>query len=217
MKERLLEQKYAIVISVIAIAIIGYMQWTKDHPTLASESNLSLLMEQNLEEQEDNQGGQEIALTNEKPEATIFVDVKGAVKYEGVYHLLEGERIMDAIEKAGGLVEGADHRKINFAAKLQDQMVVFIPLVGEEVDASSLLINSGVSEESGNKDGKININTATVEELQSLAGIGQAKAKAIVAYREDNGYFKSLEELTNVSGIGQKSLENIRDEITVGN
>ena len=217
MKEQLLKQKYAIIIGVIAIAVIGYMHWAKEQPTLASESNLALLMESNTLEQEKNK--EEITTEPmEKPEMTIIVDVKGAVKYEGVYQLIEGQRIMDAIEKAGGLLEDADHRKINFAAKLQDQMVVFIPQVGEDVDTTALINVVGTSNgPSNNSDGKININTATVEQLQTLSGIGQAKAKAIVAYREDNGYFKSIDELTNVSGIGAKSLDNIRQEITVGN
>mgnify|MGYP005750439775 CR=1 FL=1 len=215
MKERLLEQKYAIIIGVIAIAVIGYMHWSKNQPTFASEGDLSLLMESNSLEQGKNQ--EEVADSVEKPEVTIIVDVKGAVKYEGVYQLLEGQRIMDAIEKAGGLLEDADHRKINFAAKIQDQMVVYIPQVGEDVDTTALISVVGPSEASNHSDGKININTATVEQLQTLSGIGQAKAKAIVAYREDNGYFKTIDELTNVSGIGQKSLDNIRQEITVGN
>ncbi|MDX5476019.1 MAG: helix-hairpin-helix domain-containing protein [Bacillaceae bacterium] len=215
MKERLLEQKYAIIIGVIAIAVIGYLHQTKDQATFASESNSALLMEKNSLEHEKQQ--EEITEPMKKPDVSIIVDVKGAVKYEGVYQLLEGQRIMDAIEKAGGLLDDADHRKINFAAKLQDQMVVFIPQVGEDVDTTALNSVVRTSETSNNSDGKININTATVEQLQTLSGIGQAKAKAIIVYREDNGYFKSIDELTNVSGIGVKSLDNIRQEITVGN
>jgi competence protein ComEA len=149
--------------------------------------------------------------TEEKKEAsgTVFVDIKGAVKNQGVYQLNAGTRVKDAISLAGGFTEQADLTKVNLAALLHDEMVIYVPTIGEQVD---------IPEWTAQNDKqlmKININTASIEELQSLSGIGQKRAEAIVQYREENGPFKHIEDLLDVSGIGEKLLEKIRDHIIV--
>ncbi|GAB7386604.1 hypothetical protein BSNK01_04390 [Bacillaceae bacterium] len=150
----------------------------------------------------------------------IVVDVKGAVARPGVYTFGEGTRAYEAIEKAGGLLDTADEDRVNLAAPLADGAVLYVPAKGEEIPPSYVSGNApaAVSAESGNggpSGGLIDINTATSEQLQQLPGIGPAKAEAIIAYREEHGPFRSVEELTKVSGIGEKTLEKIRSRITV--
>ncbi|WP_239421754.1 helix-hairpin-helix domain-containing protein [Bacillus sp. CGMCC 1.16541] len=146
--------------------------------------------------------------------STIIVDVKGAVKVPGVYELEAESRVQDVIMSAGGLLESADSKQINFAMKLQDEMVVYVPIEGEVTDTPVLTTNV-VESHSNDQSKLININTATEQELQTLNGIGPSKAASIVSYREENGLFKSIEELTNVSGIGEKSFEQLKDQVTV--
>ncbi|GMB07560.1 competence protein ComEA [Thermolongibacillus altinsuensis] len=141
---------------------------------------------------------------------TVFVDVKGAVVHEGVYEVDESSRIKDVIQLAGGFTEEADRTKVNLAAKVQDEMMVYVPKKGEETPT----VMSEQTTAAGNEK-KVNINTATAEELQTLSGIGPAKADAIIAYREENGPFQKIEDLLNVSGIGEKSLEKIKEQIIV--
>lgn len=140
----------------------------------------------------------------------VIVDVKGAVARPGVYEVDEGSRVIDVIEKAGGILENADVNQINFAETLKDEMVVYVPKIGEEMNQSQSVSSSGASH-----NDKIRINYATSEELQKLTGIGPSKAEAIISYREENGPFQVEEDLLNVSGIGQKTFEKIKDEITV--
>jgi competence protein ComEA len=143
----------------------------------------------------------------EKQSIEIVVDVKGAIKKPGVYSVTDGKRIIDVINKAGGLLESADANKINFAAIVRDEMVIYVPEKGEEVIPT---ITS-----SPKKNNKININTASVNELIRLQGIGQAKASAIVRYRKENGKFEKIEELIKVTGIGEKTIENFREHVVV--
>ncbi len=149
---------------------------------------------------------------------TIVVDIKGAVTLPGIYKLENDARVIDAIEKAGGVTPEAELKQINLAQKLADEMVIYVPFIGEETTASSNFTNSGFvynssSTGSGVGQGKISINTATEAELSQLDGIGSVKAKAIVDYRTKHGGFKSLDELMNVSGIGEKTFDKIKEKI----
>lgn len=135
----------------------------------------------------------------------IFVDVRGAVAVPGVYELLPGARVFEAIEKSGGLCPEADERRVNQAARLSDGEQLYIPVRGEETTA--------VSERE--EDGLININTATVKELTSLPGIGEARAEDVIAYREEHGGFSSIEEMKEISGIKDAVFEKIKDKIKV--
>ena len=142
-------------------------------------------------------------------EAVIFVDIKGAVKNPGVYQMKSGDRVKDALDAAGGLTDEADSQKVNLAQRVEDQMVIVVPKVGEEVTE----IPAGVTSKEAAKDGKVNINTATVEELKTLKGVGEKKAEAIIEYRKKNGSFKTKEDLMKVRGIGQKLFESFQERI----
>ncbi|NSL50262.1 helix-hairpin-helix domain-containing protein [Bacillus sp. P2(2020)] len=140
----------------------------------------------------------------------LFVDIKGAVVKPGVYQLEENSRVLDAIEKAGGFLADADQMKINLAARVVDEMVIYVPKIGEQmVDKTEHVVFNNTD------DGKIDINRATKEELEQLPGIGPSKAASIISYREENGFFKTIEELINVTGIGEKSFALIKDHIKV--
>ena len=142
-------------------------------------------------------------------EAVIFVDIKGAVKNPGVYQMKAGDRVKDALDAAGGLTDEADSQKVNLAQRVEDQMVIVVPKVGEEATE----IPSGVTSKEAAKDGKVNINTATVEELKTLKGVGEKKAEAIIDYRKKNGSFKTKEDLMKVRGIGKKLFESFQERI----
>lgn len=150
---------------------------------------------------------QEESLQTDSGDKEIMVDVKGAVKNPGVYKGKIGERAIDLIEKAGGLVDGANKNGINFAMKVQDEMVIYVPFEGEE-DAFDVM-------KQDIDDGKVNINTATETELQTLPGIGPAKAQAIIEYRTNQGSFQSIEEIMNISGFGEKTFAKLKDHIKV--
>lgn len=141
-------------------------------------------------------------------ETEIFVDVKGAVNNPGLYEAQLGERVMDIIARANGFAENAESDAVNLAERLKDEMVVYVPTEGEE----QLHTPAGGGNEQG---GLININEASAMELMTLPGIGEAKAAAIIEYREQNGGFKEKEELKEISGIGEKTLEKLLDLIRV--
>jgi len=160
---------------------------------------------------------EEINLIESAEEAVqqqVFVDIKGAVMYPGVYELQSDQRIIDAVQLAGGYMENADTQYVNHAQKVQDEMVIYIPIKGEQLgDVSTNLLM--LPTESQNKEQKININIADVETLTTLPGIGPSKAQSILSYREENGRFQTIDDLRNVSGIGDKTFEKLKDSITV--
>ena len=167
-------------------------------------------------------------------ETKVLVDVKGEVITPGVYELTSQNTVMDAINKAGGLTKISDTSNINLSKKLEDEMVIIVyskseiqkmeedkivcppcnnACVTEEDEKAKL--EKSETEENKTPIGKININEADETSLQTLDGIGEAKAKAIIEYREKNGEFKSIEDIKNVSGIGDTIYEKIKDNITV--
>ncbi|MDQ1851542.1 helix-hairpin-helix domain-containing protein [Bacillus stercoris] len=148
----------------------------------------------------------------DEPSEAIVIDIKGAVQHPGVYEMRTGDRVSQAIEKAGGTSEQADEAQVNLAEILQDGTVVYIPKKGEETAVQQ---GAGGAVQSGGGKGVVNINTATLEQLQGISGVGPSKAEAIIAYREENGRFQTIEDITKVSGIGEKSFEKIKSSISV--
>lgn len=144
----------------------------------------------------------------------IYVDVKGEVHHPGVYQMKAESRVKDLIEAAGGFTPLADDQKLNLAQLLEDQMVIVVPKKGEEVNSELAQAPTSQKKEVG-KEGKVNINTATVEELKTLKGIGEKKAEAIIEYRKKNGSFKNKEELMKVRGIGKKLYESFQERVIV--
>jgi competence protein ComEA len=167
--------------------------WIEEELPMDSNESQSLELEENPQEEEN-----------------LVVDVKGAIKSPGVYEMKLGDRVIDVIEQAGGLHENADSNNINFAMKLVDEMVLYIPIVGEEK-----IIEPTVGGMQNQDGGKVNLNKASEAELQTLTGVGPAKATAIIEYRNQNGGFKKVEEIMEISGIGEKTFEKFKDQITV--
>ncbi|WP_346871285.1 ComEA family DNA-binding protein [Clostridium sp. UBA5119] len=150
-------------------------------------------------------------------DSKIVVDIKGAVKDPKEYELKAGSRVRDLIEIAGGLTPEADEEKIYFSKILEDEQCIKIYKIGEEVLDSEIEVEGQQEKSTGAVDskGKININKATVDELMTIPGIGQVKAQSIVDYRNKNGKFNSVDELTNITGIGVKTLEKLRDKVDI--
>lgn len=151
----------------------------------------------------------------------LFVDVQGAVTHPGVYSLMEGDRVIDAIQAAGGYVEKAESRLVNHAMKVSDEMLIYIPLVGEEAPEETAALLSAENTAptgdggAGDERAAVHLNTATEADLMTLTGVGPSKASAIIQYREENGPFQSIEDLMKVSGIGAKTFEALQQDITV--
>ncbi|MES1037786.1 helix-hairpin-helix domain-containing protein [Bacillus pumilus] len=152
----------------------------------------------------------------EKPDnesSSIFVEVKGAVKKPGVYMFQTDARVEEAIRRAGGFTSKADTIEINQAAKLEDSMMIYVRKQGE---AERQTQTTGAGAPSGNEKGQgVNVNQADAAELQTINGIGPAKAEAIIAYREEHGEFQQIEDLRNISGFGEKTIERLKNELTV--
>lgn len=151
----------------------------------------------------------------------VSVDIKGLVVNPGVYNIKSDSRIIDAIELAGGLKEGANTEQINLSKKVTDEMVIVI-YSNEEVESMKKnnsynnIDNANYVDEykiNDTSDGKVSINTSTLEELMTLKGIGKSKAEAIIKYRNTVGLFNSIEEIMNVSGIGESIYKKIKDNI----
>lgn len=140
----------------------------------------------------------------------IVVDVKGAVQFPGVYTMQEGDRLIDAITAAGGYTPEADSRMLNHALRLIDEAVIYVPIHGEEIVPVSEPHPTASKE-----DDRININTASEQQLQSLPGIGPSKAAAIIENRAEQGPFQKPEDLMRVTGIGQKTFERLESSIIV--
>jgi len=146
----------------------------------------------------------------------VLIDIKGAVVHPGVYALQPDQRIIDAVQLAGGYSENADTRLINHAQKVQDEMVIYIPVKGEKLEEGMAKLQfTTFSENNKAINNKVNINKADEKELTTLAGIGPSKAQSIIAYREENGYFQTIEDVKKVTGIGEKTFEKLKDSITV--
>ncbi|MCR4711023.1 MAG: ComEA family DNA-binding protein [Clostridia bacterium] len=173
----------------------------------------------------ENQGEESSEEPDEEP-ALIVLDISGCVQDPGIYQLPEGARLYELIDAAGGLTEDADRDLINQAAVLKDGSKIYIPAREERGDRDPLdgtvtgengggSQGTGSSSGGGSGNGLIDLNTATSEELQRIPGIGPVTAEKILKYREENGPFTDLEELLEISGIGEKTLERMKDYLTI--
>lgn len=138
----------------------------------------------------------------------VIVDIKGAVKNPGVYEVDPQARVNEVVEKAGGFTEKAAEQLVNLAEIVYDEMYIVIPTIeDDETIDQTVATNDGKA--------KVHINRADQAELETLNGIGPSKAEAIINYRDEHGPFKTVDDLLNVSGIGEKTLEIFRDEIQI--
>ena len=197
-----------ILIGIIIFLFFIISYFTGGKSKLNKNNNESIFVE-------ENESMEVIIKKEEKEEkesTKIVVDIKGEVKKPDIYWLEEDSIIEDLINIAGGVTEEGDLSKINRAEKLNNHEVVVIPNINDEESEGETIISSTIN---NNKDNKININTANSAELDSLSGIGPSKAEAIIKYREENGNFKTIEEIKNVTGIGEGLFEKFKENITI--
>lgn len=174
--------------------------------------------EENVSEREDPSGESELlsAAEEELEKKEIYVDVCGAVANPGVYVLEEESRLFQAVEAAGGFLAEASREHVNCAEKLSDGQQIYVPTKEETEDLSPWKTAGSESPGGGSgEEEKVDINTAGEEQLCTITGIGAAKARAIIAYREANGPFSSIEEIMNVEGIKEGTFTKIKEEIVV--
>ena len=206
--EKIKEYKIIVICTALGLLVGGFFLLKPDSQTPVKETNLqaevaAVSKDSSTEKEEKDESVEQDLIT---------VDVKGAVKSPGIYDLPVGSRVNDAVQKAGGLTEQADSKSLNLAQKVSDEALVYVPTKGEE--SASQQAGSGTAS-STNKEKKINLNKASLEELKQVKGLGGKRAQDIIDHRETNGKFKSVEELKKVSGIGAKTIEKLKDYVTV--
>lgn len=205
----------------IGIAGVFYMfSFSKNNNTdavllLEEEDSPSKLQEGNTQEETESEKVKQ-QMEGIEPSEEIYVHVCGQVTKPGVYKLTVGARICDAIKAAKGMKKTAAKNFVNQAQRLTDGEQIYIPSK-KEVKVEENLVASIQNETTQDRSdaGKININTATLEELMTLSGIGESKAKSIMAYRKEHGNFKSIEEIKNIQGIKDGVFNKIKENIIV--
>lgn len=204
-----------IILIMILGSVMVYLFKESESKEIIDEDNINVMEEAQAEEEKE-----------EVKEKTITIDIKGEVNKPGVYELPVGSRVIDAIKISGGTTTKADTSMLNLSKVLADENVIIIynrysqqstKYVEKECNCDACINNSNVSSESreNSTSQKISINKATKEELMNLNGIGESRAIDIINYRNANGLFKNIEDLKQVSGIGDKLFEKIKDQITI--
>lgn len=227
----LMDKKMYIVIVLLAAGGFYYAnrQPAADNSALlSSDQSMSENSGQSLQSSSVSSVAASASSAASAANAEVVCDISGAVKHQGVYRLKNGARLEDLIEKAGGLTKDAQLKAINRSQLLKDQDKIYIPGKGDKVEAAQTANSaaasapaasasaSSSSSTSGPASGDlINLNTATASDLQKLNGIGEKKAEQIIAYRQEKGSFKSIDELKEVSGIGDKTFAAIKDQLTI--
>lgn len=208
------EHIWHLILAVLALFLLGGIVInSRPEPT---EQTLPELVSSSTSQSSTIKQSQETSSTSSN---RIMVDVKGAVKKPGVYELPAESRVTDAIDLAGGFTAEANQKSVNLAKKLTDEAVVYVATQGEPIDdvgqEASAQGQGDLSGQSSGESDKINLNTATSQELQTIPGIGEKRAQDIIDYREEKGGFTSVDELKNISGIGDKTYEKLKDEVEV--
>lgn len=203
MKEWIREYKLYVVLTALAALLLCYYFFSPSPPSSGNTTSIENSAKEITETKDESEP------TSVKELQKIMVDIKGAIEKPGVYEADEGERVIDLIARAGGFTEGADETKMNLALVVEDEMVIYIPKMGEDPPVDIPSISGGSSE-----GGKVNINKAEASELETLPGIGPSKSQAIIEYRNTNGKFNSIEDIRSISGIGEKTFEKLKDKIS---
>ena len=208
-----------VIVAIVAISSYYFIFDRKEEWLNNQEQNLEIKEEIKTNDQIENNSNEQQLEKNEN----IIVHVSGAVNKEGIVELKNNSRIIDAIDKAGGLKDEADITNINLAYIIEDGMKIHIPSK-EEKESTIIVesnIDSGTVEQSNeiksnnNKKLKININTATKTDLETLPGIGESTALKIIEYRKEKGKFKLIEDIKQVNGIAENKFNKIKELITV--
>lgn len=221
-----------LIVLTLSLTGVGIYKF---YPKKEKEEKTEILVTKKSEKASDNRTTE---ITKENNIEEIMVDVKGFVNSPGIYKLKKDSRVIDAINTAGGVTAEGDTSVLNLSKKLEDEMVIIVysytqvanfKEVKKEENLEQQECQKGINEvendaciEENNEDTeeitenkKVSINTGTLEELMTLEGVGESKAKAIIEYRETNGNFNSIEDLLNVSGIGESLLAKIKENITL--
>lgn len=229
---------FLIVISIVILSVLLLPRIKATSSINGGDMQVQGQSQSNYELGENSSSSQLVSTMSVNEETNsqqkIRVDVKGAVVHPGVVTIKADQRVDAVIEKSGGVTKNADLDQVNLAHKLTDQMLIYIPAIGEQVQVNSpVLIRQSQENEvdesersaaettdtnedlAGKSGSKVNLNSATKEQLTELNGIGDKKADQIIAYRQQNGNFKTINDLKNVSGIGDKIFESLADQITV--
>lgn len=214
MKKIIENKKLILIIGIILVLILSIVLILIDNKGIEEDIALNTITEK--------------ITTKAEVKEKFYVDVKGSVKKPGVYEFKENDRVIDAIKIAGGLKKNANTNNINLSEKLKSEMVIYIyndseikkgnkALTCDTVCQTNIIeVNNCIKEHNNSSNNNlININTANITELTSLSGIGESKAQNIIDYRTTNGLFKAIEEIKNISGIGDALYEKIKDKITI--
>jgi len=213
------KQKIIIVLTVLFIIVSGIyysMSFGKSGEAvfIAAETGTEDTIkeiEDVTDKKENSQSNLEAEFISEKK---LYVHICGQINYSGVYCLEEESRIVDVVEMAGGFTENAAKDYVNLAQKLTDGQKIYIPALDELEDSLPIMESTG-NEKHGLESTKVNINTADKEVLMTLTGIGEAKAEAIIRYREENDGFHHIEEIKQIEGIKDGVFNKIKDEIEI--
>ncbi|MFJ7746250.1 helix-hairpin-helix domain-containing protein [Peribacillus sp. NPDC097295] len=213
--DTILKKKITLISVAVAIVAIGfYLFFQPKQKPAETEDIFAVSASKEIDDaaKAETEAGPQI----------MKVDVKGAVQAPGVFTAQAGDRVIDLIAEAGSFTEKADKDKVNLAQLVEDQMVIYVPKKGEEgaeiQGAVPATVPNGSTETggaAGSPGGQVNLNTATQADLETLSGIGPSKATAILEYRDSIGNFKQVEDLKNVSGIGDKTFEKLKESISV--
>ena len=213
-KEFIIEKKIWVIGIIVLILGGGYFIQKNNQPAVnntqvLSENNKTQSTEFSKSENKTTQSTSN--LNSSSKQNTVTVDIAGAVKHSGVYTLKNGARLNDLLTET---------RAINRAALLKDQDQIYVPHIGEKVEnlpgnGTSNSQNPAASDTSSSSSEQVHLNSATVQDLQKLNGVGQKKAEQIIAYRDQNGGFKQIEDLTKVTGIGEKTFEKLKDQLAL--
>lgn len=216
------DKKRIGIVAILSIVLIafGILYLKSGFKELKKNDTESIFVDEEEDANISNSDGKNNGSSNNK-EITIpikykniVVEIKGEVKKPDVYTLNEDAIIKELIEAAGGLTENADLRDVNRAKKLQNHELVYIKNKNDiNRDGKNINLESNITSSEEISANIVNINGATLEELKTLKGIGDSKAKSIIEYREKNGGFKSIEDIKNVTGIGDKMFEEIKEQI----
>lgn len=220
-----------IIIGVIILTLLGVIIFQQlqtpsrrtHEPQLLTEVQTAKASSKKAAASQQTHSAASVERSSNQP-VQYYVEIKGEVQRPNVYQVSEHARINDLVKLAGGLTQLADDRQINLAQPLQDGMSIYIPKEGEQLTTApqpaydSTTVGSsanGSNDADGRDQAPININQADIVQLQQISGVGPKKAADIVAYRETAGGFKSVDELTKVSGIGEKTLAKIKDQLCI--
>ncbi|HFH7098542.1 TPA: helix-hairpin-helix domain-containing protein [Streptococcus agalactiae] len=198
-----------IIVGLLLFGILGLNHFGTHH----KEDNLNINLEKKVSTITEKKVPM-ISHVKDKVSNQVTVDVKGAVNHPGVYSLPSQSRVTDVIKRAGGLSNLADSKSVNLAQKLQDETVIYVAQKGEKITVVEEEKANNIATQ-GNSKGKINLNKADLSSLQTISGVGAKRAQDILDYRDSQGGFKTIDDLKNVSGIGEKTLEKLRQDVTI--